>query len=408
MITNSYNQFIRDISDALRDLGYTDSTIGLRQHYWKQYYDYHGGFDIDESTMNNFLRELYCIKPDNINISKRQYEIRAALRNLLEFNDYGKIINYHTPWFKDMPWVDSFKPTIDAFMDMKKKEGLKTATIVNYERSLKRFTNYLESIDIHQFEDIQPQHITSFISDSIDVIARNLHSTLCHLRVFLRYTYLNGHNSKDLSLIIPKSNVLLKRRNIPNIWSSEDVKKILSCVDVANPVGKRDYAIILMVARLGIRVSDVIRLTFSDIKWNQNCIRFIQYKTGEPIVLPLFEDVGNAIIDYIKYGRPQCQLNNIFITHKPPFSKFSDNNHLYGMFNKYLVRSGIEVSPDKNHGLHTLRHSLATELLRKEIPLPVISEILGHKSLETTMKYLRIDVDHLRQCTLIEGENYAE
>jgi integrase len=125
------------------------------------------------------------------------------------------------------------------------------------------------------------------------------------------------------------------------------------------------------------------------------------------MVLPLFEDVGSALIDYIKNGRPPTDIDCIFITHRPPFRAFNENNHLYGMFNQYLRRSGIVVTPEKNHGLHSLRHSLASELLRKEIPLPVISEILGHKSLETTMQYLRTDTEQLRYCTLIEGENYA-
>lgn len=164
---------------------------------------------------------------------------------------------------------------------------------------------------------------------------------------------------------------------------------------------------ILLVARLGVRVSDVIRLRFDSIKWEKNCIHITQYKTNQPLILPLFEDVGTAIIDYIKNGRPASNLDLVFITHKPPFQKFSDNNHLYGMFNKYLLRSGIEVTPEKNHGMHSLRHTLANELLRKEIPLPVISEILGHKSLESTMQYLRADTEQLRYCTLIEGENYA-
>ena len=233
---------------------------------------------------------------------------------------------------------------------------------------------------------------------------RNLH---CHLRVFFRYLYLNEFTKDDLSLFIPKSNVLLKRKHIPSTWTREDIDKILACIDLASPVGKRDYAIILLVARLGIRVSDVIRLEFDNIKWEKNCIQISQYKTNEPLVLPLFEDVGQAIIDYVKNGRPASDLKLVFITHKPPFQKFSDNNHLYGMFNKYLYKAGIEVTPEKNHGMHTLRHSLANELLRKEIPLPVISEILGHKSLETTMQYLRADTEQLRCCTLVEGENYA-
>ena len=100
MITNNFNKELRGISDALRDLGYTDSTIGMRQRYWKEYCVYHGSLDIDESSMDKFLLVNYGIQKENINISKRQYEVRAALRNLLEYRRYGKIKSYHTPWFK--------------------------------------------------------------------------------------------------------------------------------------------------------------------------------------------------------------------------------------------------------------------------------------------------------------------
>ena len=274
---------------------------------------------------------------------------------------------------------------------------------IKNKKEERNFSSFLSDLDTLR----NAKHISSFLSTSIPDLVRNLRATLCHLRVFFRYLYLNEFTKDDLSLFIPKSNVLLKRKHIPSTWTREDIDKILACIDLASPVGKRDYAIILLVARLGIRVSDVIRLEFDNIKWEKNCIQISQYKTNEPLVLPLFEDVGQAIIDYVKNGRPTSDLKLVFITHKPPFQKFSDNNHLYGMFNKYLYKAGIEVTPEKNHGMHTLRHSLANELLRKEIPLPVISEILGHKSLETTMQYLRTDTEQLRCCTLVEGENYA-
>lgn len=407
MITNDFNKELRGISDALRDLGYTDTTIGLRQRYWKEYCAFHGALDIDEKSMDEFLLASYGIQSGNINISKRQYEVRAALRNLLEYRRYGKIMNYHTPWYKDMPWVEPYRVITDGFVSHLRSQGCKPQTVVGYERTLERFTNHLHSIGVDAFGDMTPEHISSFLSTSIPDIVRCLRAMLCHLRVFLRYLYLNEFTKNDLSLFIPKSNVLLKRKHIPTTWTREDIDKILACIDLASPVGKRDYAIILLVARLGIRVSDVIRLEFDNIKWEKNCIQISQYKTNEPLILPLFEDVGQAIIDYVKNGRPASDLKHVFITHKPPFRKFSDNNHLYSMFNKYLYKAGIEVTPEKNHGMHTLRHSLANELLRKEIPLPVISEILGHKSLETTMQYLRTDTEQLRYCTLVENENYA-
>jgi hypothetical protein len=96
MIVNDFHKELRRMSDALRDLGYSDSTIGLRQRYWREYYIFRGSFDVDENHMNEFLSRAYGLQPNNINISKSQYEVRAAIRNLLELHQHGKIINYHT------------------------------------------------------------------------------------------------------------------------------------------------------------------------------------------------------------------------------------------------------------------------------------------------------------------------
>lgn len=163
MITNNFNKELRGISDALRDLGYTDSTIGLRQRYWKEYCFFHGSLDIDEASMDEFLLKNYDIQSGNINVSKRQYEVRAALRNLLEYRRYGKIRNYHTPWFKDLPWVESFRAITEDFISHLRSQNSKPETIVNYERTLKRITNHLHSVGVDSFRDMTPEHISSFL-----------------------------------------------------------------------------------------------------------------------------------------------------------------------------------------------------------------------------------------------------
>ena len=395
------------ISAALKNVGFTDATIAYRQKFWREFYIFHGDLEITEQSLNDFLERAYEIDPHNVNITKRQYDVRASLRNLLEYKTFGRIINCHTAWYMDMPWPEKFRPVVDEFLEQQREKGNKPETVLQYARTLKRFAAYASKVGIDSVSELKPEHITGFLLDSINEMVKNLSTYLCNLRGFFRFLYLNGYNEEDLSLVIPKSNVLIKRKHIPTTFTRDDIDKIINCIDLASPVGKRDYAIIMLVARTGIRTSDVISLKFDNIKWDKNCIQLVQYKTNEPLVLPLFEDVGRAIIDYIQNGRPASNIENVFISHKPPFQKFSKNNHLYSMFNKYLYRSGIQITPEKNHGLHTLRHSLATELMRKDTPIPVIAEILGHKSIETTMKYLRTDTEELRYCTLIEGENYA-
>jgi integrase len=230
---------------------------------------------------------------------------------------------------------------------------------------------------------------------------------LLSTKKLLKYLYLNGYNDKDLSLFVPKASPRPAKPHLPTIWTKDDIENILSCIDVASPTGKRDYAMILLIARLGIRVGDITRLTFENINWERNTIEFNQLKTKTPLSLPLFEDVGNAIIDYVKNGRPVTDSNVVFVKHQVPYTAFSENSRLYAVFNQYLNRAGIAVAPDKSRGVHTLRHTLAVDLLQKEVPLPVISQVLGHQSVNSTSAYLRVDVEQLRQLTIGGEVEYA-
>ena len=155
---------------------------------------------------------------------------------------------------------------------------------------------------------------------------------------------------------------------------------------------------VLLAARIGLRCSDIANMQFTNILWERKLISINQQKTKDPIELPLFPEIGNAVIDYLKHGRPQSNLPYIFIRHIPPYDNVC-NNLLYGIIKKYMNLSGVEYD-ERKHGPHALRHSLATNLLNKEVALPVISSVLGHTRSESTMFYLRVDVNSLRKCAL--------
>jgi integrase len=147
----------------------------------------------------------------------------------------------------------------------------------------------------------------------------------------------------------------IKRQHIPSTWTAEQVNKILSSVDRGHPCGKRDYAILLLIARLGLRDSDVRNLKLDDIKWETNRIELIQTKTTQKVSLPLIQDVGWAIIDYLKHGRPITDSPYVFVKHIIPHDKMSD---CFYILKKQLHYAGIRVEADRPHGPHTLRHSL--------------------------------------------------
>ena len=386
--------------NELRKLHYSDSTIRHRWEVWKRYLKFSDKEDFQLQDWHDFLKQVYGIEELQGELTRNQRTAREAFQTLYQFYKEG-CLQYWSLVRSDMETIPApFCAITDQFLQHLEANGCVLSTITDYARTLRRLTKFLHQEQVESFRMLKPEYITPFIASVASYHGRSVAALLSELRQFFRFLYLNGYHEKDLSLFIPKSNILRSREHLPSIWSPEDLEKILGCVDIGNPIGKRDYAIILMVARLGLRVRDIIHMKYENMKWEKNCIELVQFKTKQPLTLPLFEDVGNAVIDYLKNGRPESPVPNIFIRHRVPYSAFNENNRLHHMLNTYIYKAGIVVTPEKSHGMHTLRHSLATELLKKEVPLPVISEILGHQRVETTANYLRVDTEQLRSCTL--------
>lgn len=279
----------------------------------------------------------------------------------------------------------------------KQLSNLAEETVKSYNLYLSVFLSYLTDCGILSFDAFNQSIVIGFIKNlgSYSVITRHL--IILKTNQFLRYIYDKQIMSFDYSRIVPKDKYV-KQPKLPSYYSTEEIGQLIKSIDRANPNGKRDYAMILLVARLGLRCSDVANLQFDNILWERELITLMQKKTKEKVELPLLQEVGDAIIDYLKYGRPQSNLPNVFLRQIPPYSSMEDGN-LHAIIKKYLNRSGIKYD-ERRHGPHALRHSLATNLLRNETPLPVISGVLGHTSSESTMCYLRVDVNSLKKCAL--------
>ncbi len=198
-------------------------------------------------------------------------------------------------------------------------------------------------------------------------------------------------------MAIPRYNYK-SQAQLPSTFSREEIKVLLKSIDRGNPRGRRDYAILLLATKLGLRASDLAGLKFEHILWEQHKITFQQMKTKRSIILPLLPEIGNAIIDYLQNGRPHSEDSHCFLQLISPYRPI-DRNSIGNIVNYHLRMSGINCK-DRKHGTHALRHSLAGNLLNNKTPIPVISEVLGHASSETTMYYLRIDLSSLKQCSL--------
>ena len=199
------------------------------------------------------------------------------------------------------------------------------------------------------------------------------------------------------------------RSKFPTVWNTEMIRQIESSAERVSPAGKRSYAMVMLAANLGLRIGDIRDLKLDDIDWKKKQISIVQNKTGKALLLPMPDNVGWAVIDYLKNGRPVTESSNVFVKHRPPYDGFPINSSLNHIFSSVLNKAGIPPEKREHTGWHTFRRSLATNLLQNNIEMTTISEILGHSDPNITGRYyVRLDVDALRKCALeVEVKDYV-
>ena len=269
------------------------------------------------------------------------------------------------------------------------------------------FIDYLDGKRVGNVGEITAETISDYVKTIYHHHEKSMAAILTTLRVFLRFLYLNKYTLKDLSLKVPKQ-AKYYYPPVPSVWKKEDVVRMLEAIDRANPVGKRDYAILLLAARLGIRVGDIKSLKLKDLNWATKTIEIRQDKTKNIATYPILGDIGWALIDYLKNGRPISSSPFVFIRSNAPFEAFGKDANLFNIITKYTRLAGINIPQGKRHGVHSLRHSLAGALLENGTPLPLISEILGHVNSRSTEIYLQIGIEELRRCALDPEEVFKD
>lgn len=288
--------------------------------------------------------------------------------------------------------------TMQAFIDFRERLfSLSSFTTTNYEIYLHSLLCFLNAKGISSLSRITQAELLQFITQLNPSKPAARHVAIHIVRNYTRYLYENELVSKDYSTTIPCDNYK-QQAQLPSTFSQEEIEGFLGAIDRGNPKGKRDYAMFLLALKLGFRSSDVAALTFENISWSTNEFTFEQKKTKKPITLPILPEVGNALIDYLKYGRPQSSEKHCFLQVVYPYNKLSPHD-MANAIQFYLKRAGIHLR-NRKHGPHALRHSFASHLLQHATPLPVISEALGHTTSTSTMFYLRIDTSALKGCAL--------
>lgn len=390
---------IKDLIEScvswMRSSGYTEYTIGVYDRLWRHgiiaFMQRNGITNFNEEIGLNFLKE--CHTEGFIN--QTDVQMRRSVNVLIEFQQMGHIARKSHP-----KATYEFSGEIGKTMELALRDGVehgrKKSSIMVYSRHLWRFQSYLKITGIERLSEISYQHIIGYV----DGYGYGDKDGAIHvLRYFLNYLHVNHYtesNLKDALYFYRKA----KAEKIPSYYSAEEIAKIeeTAKTECNTAKGRRNYAILLLASRLGLRASDIAALSFENLHWDKMEISICMYKTGKTIVLPLLPEIGNAIIHYIQNGRPIVKSRKLFISARAPYEDATTKTVQFAI-RSIIEESDVDIS-NRRHGSHSMRHSLATRLLENGEAMQVISATLGHKNSITTMEYLRIDLHSLKECAL--------
>lgn len=394
----SFEELVGKAASYLRALSYADLSVQRFTAVWKDVYRYMSEHHIEEYSGSVGTRYLFSRSSNDYKfLSPNEKRYVRAVSILSDFQALGRIRKKIRP-AEGAPLKGKVGKLIFEYVNELKNEfRLSEQTIRSSFRHLSVFLKYLNANGVFSLAKLNNSHLFSFVNSLEGYNVESRKGILQKVRQFLKHLYERKEISVNHCSVL-SSFKFAKHRRLPSYYSENEISRLLKNVDQANPNGKRDYAMIMLATRLGLRSSDIIGLQFENLIWERELIVFVQKKTKQKLELPLLPEVGETIINYLKHGRPQSKLPNIFLSHKTPYCEMSISN-FNSFLKKYLLRAGIQYD-ERRHGPHALRHSLATSLLNQETPLPIISAVLGHASPQSTMCYLKIDVNALRKCAL--------
>jgi site-specific recombinase XerD len=410
MTLQKLSDLVIEVEQGMRESGYCKETIRRYRKIWRRFIAYSSEradevCDFSTENLGKFIDKCYLGKGKAGQLCKPyRQRILRAVGILTEYQSYGRFAFARHARRKDYSCPIQFQTHIDKYFAQKIEEGISESWQESFTAEMRKFVSFLLDNNVDCFESLDSNVIGRYVTQLDSYSPHMLSSMLGRLRGFFRWMYFHEILSADLSIYFPSVNRCSFPSHIPAIWSQDDIQKMLSVIDRESPVGKRDYAVLLLLARTGLRASDALFLEFSNLNWSENTIELVQKKTNQPLSIPLMEEVGLAIIDYLRNGRPShANSSCIFVRHTPPFNAFISGHSFHYQIDRYLERSGVAKPVGKTYGTHSFRHSLATEMLKKQTPLPVIAEVLGHTSVQSTAAYLRTDIEQLRECALDLG-----
>jgi len=381
----------------MRYLQLTESTLGQYKHSWidiRRFFHDTGTITYDETLLQKYVREINVLRNNGL-MKEWKWKInRKAAYVLIEVANTGK---FH--WKLINEGANSVSPELETlrqqYIATLEQRNFSRSTITLYDFVLRRVLSIAGFRTSNDLASLGPASIQSIIlSFSQTCNKRSMATILPIFRSQLKYFYDADLIQVDFSGVVLSA--FVQKGSVATYISEPDQEKLIAQLDNKS---KRNKAIILLALKLGLRDCDICSLTFKDIDWQRDKISLNQEKTGEPLILPLFPAVGNALSDYILNERPKRadRYQYVFLREQAPFNKLSTVYHICAN-----LLNQLEINPVNGNakGPHTLRYSMVHRLLSAKVPHQVITDALGHTSKESNKPYISMEDSMLRMCAL--------
>jgi site-specific recombinase XerD len=342
--------------------------------------------DLSELPVHNFFQHRYQ--------SRRPHrDDRAILKKFLAHLRAADVIAAPVKAVGDPVYAS----IIQAFRQyLVCQRNLAPSTIHSYLATVVRFLSQRFGTMLPNPDALCAQDVNGFmLQQARRYSAGQIQLIASALRSFFRFLLQQALITTDFTQGVPTP---ARRRlsTLPKFISADDVEHLLHCVDQKTPEGRRNYAILQLLARLGLRAAEVAAITLNDLDWDAGEI-IVRGKSGRCDRLPLPDEVGQALANYLRDGRPSCSTRRVFVRHRAPQRGFANGEAVGTIVHRALDRAGLHPA---HKGAHLLRHSLATRLLRNGASLAEIGELLRHRDLNTTQIYAKVDESALRRLAL--------
>lgn len=294
---------------------------------------------------------------------------------------------------KDLSVPESFQACVELYYKHCKSNCNSDTTLKMKQRACHFFCSNVSSLGCQSFETLDIQIVSRAI-----LMEKNHEYWIC-IKDLLLYLAVSGITISDFSTIVPRSH---RRIKIPSTYSNEKIRRLENTIDRTVSPGKRNYAMILLASRLGIRAGDIAGLHLSDLDFENERIHFVQRKTGNPTDLPMIPEIKEALQEYISIERPISEMNVVFLSSFAPYGEISYSVVSFTV-KKHMKLARVDTFA-KEHGAHSLRSSLATSMVNDGIDYDSVRKVLGHEGANAIKHYVKLDVERLRKCALESPE----